>query len=156
MTADELQDRIDRTIWTAVVGCLEGDTARATQLMAEAVALAEPDGNVEPFLAAGADAATLLRAIERAHTSRFLRKLTDPALAQGVLRRTFTPLVEQLSDRELGVLGYLPRRMSNAEIASQLYISLNTMKSHLKSIYRKLEVTSRSQAVEAAERYGLL
>jgi LuxR family transcriptional regulator, maltose regulon positive regulatory protein len=65
-------------------------------------------------------------------------------------------LVEQLSERELGVLHLLPTHLSNQEIAGELYVSLNTVKTHLKSVYRKLGVTSRSEAVAAARELGVL
>ena len=55
-----------------------------------------------------------------------------------------------LSKRELEVARYLPTPLSSAEIAERLYISLNTLKTHLKQIYRKLDVTSRRDAVERA------
>jgi LuxR family transcriptional regulator, maltose regulon positive regulatory protein len=65
-------------------------------------------------------------------------------------------LVEQLSERELRVLELLPTHLANQEIAGELYVSLNTVKTHLKSIYRKLGVSSRSEAVAAARTLGLL
>jgi len=56
-------------------------------------------------------------------------------------------LVEPLTDREMEVLVHLPTLMSNAEIASGLYLSVNTVKTHLKAVYRKLGVEGRRQAV---------
>jgi DNA-binding CsgD family transcriptional regulator len=56
-------------------------------------------------------------------------------------------LVEQLTDREMEVLAHLPTLMSNAEIASGLHLSVNTVKTHLKAVYRKLGVDGRRQAV---------
>ena len=54
------------------------------------------------------------------------------------------------------VLRYLPSRLSNPEIAENLYVSVNTLKTHLKHIYRKLNATNRSQAIAAAEERHLL
>ena len=65
-------------------------------------------------------------------------------------------LVDPLSDREQVVLSYLPSWVSSSEIAAELYISLNTLKSHLRSIYRKLGVSSRREAVVQARSRGLL
>ena len=62
--------------------------------------------------------------------------------------------IEPLSERELTVLRYLPTMMSNQEIASELFVSVNTLKTHLKQIYRKLDVTSRRDAVERARGDG--
>ena len=54
-----------------------------------------------------------------------------------------------LTDRELAVLQLLPSMMSNEQIAGELFVSVNTVKVHLKSLYRKLGVTSRREAVMA-------
>lgn len=66
------------------------------------------------------------------------------------------PLVEELTDRELAVLHYLPAPMSQREIANELYVSLNTVKTHCKAIYRKLAVGDRKAAVQAGRDAGLL
>jgi LuxR family transcriptional regulator, maltose regulon positive regulatory protein len=101
---------------------------------------------------------------------RDLRALyADPSLAGRVPPFALTPspapptasrhvaeLVEQLSERELRVLHLLPTHLSNQEIAGELYVSLNTVKTHLKSVYRKLGVSSRSGAVAAGRAVGLL
>ena len=65
-------------------------------------------------------------------------------------------LAEPLSQREQAILGYLPTMMSNSEIAAEMYFSVNTVKTHLKSIYRKLDVTRRRQAVERARSLSLI
>ena len=65
-------------------------------------------------------------------------------------------LVEGLTDRERDVLRMLPSRLTLREIASELFVSQNTLKFHLRVIYRKLAVNSRSEAVEQARRMGLL
>ena len=61
-------------------------------------------------------------------------------------------LVEPLTERELDVVRFLPSRLTVREIADELYISQNTLKFHLKVIYRKLGVSSRAQASEMARR----
>ena len=65
-------------------------------------------------------------------------------------------VIEPLSERELSVLRYLPSRLSNREIGDELYVSLNTVKSHLKTIYRKLDVERRDDAVRRARQMGLI
>ncbi|MGE0141576.1 MAG: LuxR C-terminal-related transcriptional regulator, partial [Ilumatobacteraceae bacterium] len=67
-----------------------------------------------------------------------------------------TGLVEQLSERELAVLRYLPSTLSLPEIARELYVSPNTVKTQSSAIYRKLGVTSRQAAVQAARELHLL
>jgi LuxR family maltose regulon positive regulatory protein len=61
-----------------------------------------------------------------------------------------------LTERELAVLRLLPTRLSTREIGHQLYVSPNTVRSHVQAIYRKLEVASRAQAVTQARQLGLL
>ena len=65
-------------------------------------------------------------------------------------------LIEQLSERELAVLRYLPSTLSLAEIARELYVSPNTVKTQCSAIYRKLAVTSRKAAVQSAREHHLL
>jgi LuxR family maltose regulon positive regulatory protein len=64
--------------------------------------------------------------------------------------------VEELSERELSVLRFLPSQLSQREIANELYVSLNTVKTHCKAIYRKLGVDGRKPAVQTARERGLL
>jgi LuxR family transcriptional regulator, maltose regulon positive regulatory protein len=73
--------------------------------------------------------------------------IQKPAQADQVI---FSPLVQPLSERELEVLDLLIRGCSSGEIARCLVISVNTAKAHLKSIYQKLDVHSRQEAVEMA------
>ena len=61
-----------------------------------------------------------------------------------------------LSDRELAVLRLLPAELSLREIGASLYLSLNTVKTHSRSIYRKLDASSRAEAVERGRELGLL
>lgn len=72
------------------------------------------------------------------------------------LHRTDAGPREALSRRELEVLALLPTPLSAAEIASELFVSVNTVRSHVKSIHRKLDVTSRADAVAAARHAGLV
>jgi len=62
----------------------------------------------------------------------------------------------ELTDRELAVLRLLPTKLSLREIGSSLYVSLNTVKSHARGIYRKLGASSREEAVERARELGLV
>ncbi len=65
-------------------------------------------------------------------------------------------IVEQLTERETAVLRYLPTKMSQRDIASELYVSLHTVKTHCAAIYRKLGVGDRKAAVQAARDLHLL
>ena len=65
-------------------------------------------------------------------------------------------LVEHLTDRELSILRALPGSLTQREIGRELYLSINTVKGYTKSLYRKLGVTSRTEAVERARDLGLI
>jgi LuxR family maltose regulon positive regulatory protein len=69
---------------------------------------------------------------------------------------TMSALLEPLTDRERSVLRFLPTRLSNSEMAAELFISTNTVKTHLRSIYRKLDVEHRREAVARARELSLL
>lgn len=66
------------------------------------------------------------------------------------------PLVEPLTNRELDILELLAERLSNQEISDKLFISLETVKTHLKNIYQKLCAGSRRDAVDKARKLGIL
>jgi DNA-binding CsgD family transcriptional regulator len=76
----------------------------------------------------------------------------------GVRRRADRPagLVEPLTDRELEVLELLAAGMSNEAIAASLFLSVNTVKTHLKNVYGKLQVSSRTQAIAQGQALGII
>jgi LuxR family maltose regulon positive regulatory protein len=67
-----------------------------------------------------------------------------------------TELVDPLTDRELEILSYLPSRYTNAELAERCYVSVNTIKTHMAHIYRKLDVPNRNAAIVKARDLGLI
>jgi LuxR family maltose regulon positive regulatory protein len=117
-----------------------GDTSRALDALRHAVALAEPEGYVRVFDYLG----------PRLHALR-------ETLATGAVLPRVQPqgLVERLSDRELDVLRLLRSELSGPDIARELTVSLNTLRTHTKSIYTKLGVNSRREAVGRAGELGL-
>jgi LuxR family maltose regulon positive regulatory protein len=134
------------------------DLPAATASLERALDVAEPQGIRRPFVELGPHVATLLRRQLRQGTAH--RSLVDDLLhelgrpqADG---RPRTLLLEPLSDREAAVLRFLPTMMSNGEIAAELFVSVNTVKTHLKSIYRKLDVPDRREAVRRARDLELL
>ena len=65
-------------------------------------------------------------------------------------------LVEPLTARELELLAYLPSRLTNAELAARCFVSVNTVKTHMAHIYRKLDASGRDAAIARARELGLL
>ena len=65
-------------------------------------------------------------------------------------------LAEPLNERELTVLRFLPTNLSAAEIGSELFLSVNTVKTHMRKLYAKLDVHTRAEAVERGRALGLL
>ncbi|HEY7259934.1 MAG TPA: LuxR C-terminal-related transcriptional regulator [Trebonia sp.] len=66
------------------------------------------------------------------------------------------PLLEALSESEVRVLGYLPTNLTTPEIARELHVSPNTVRTHVKSLYAKLATHHRAEAVERARALSLL
>jgi LuxR family transcriptional regulator, maltose regulon positive regulatory protein len=85
-------------------------------------------------------------------TARLLSSADRPASAPGQP----TAHLEALTHGETRVLHYLPTNLSAREIADELYLSVNTVKTHQRHLYRKLGARSRTQAVEQARALGLL
>jgi len=136
-----------------------GDHRAANQAAERALALAESDRLVLPFAMTGSR--ELLEALPR-HQTAHAALLTDildilhgSSAAAG--NQPPPPLhVEELSPGELRVLRYLPTNMSRPEIAGELSVSLNTVSTHVRSIYAKLQVRDRSSAVQRARELRLL
>jgi len=133
------------------------DEAERPTLLGRALALGAADGLRSPvdLLASPALTAHLvdLQAHGTAH-ALFVERLLEEG--EPVPERPPTGLAEPLSLRELDVLRFLPTTLSGPEIADRLYLSANTIKSHLKHIYVKLDVGSRRDAVMRARHEGLL
>jgi len=148
----------------ARLGYGTGDGARGRRCLDRALQLARPEQVKLPF------------AMERTWLRQALRR--DPELA-GAYRELLEPdvispgmappqkkppapaqaaplVVERLSAREREVLAHASEMLSTAEIAAEMYLSVNTVKTHLRSIYRKLSATHRSEAVRRAQQLELI
>jgi LuxR family maltose regulon positive regulatory protein len=131
----------------------------AARSLERALDLAEPAGLSRLILAQGAAVGPLLRRHTRHGTSHpAIVGATLEALEQRGQRagRAHALLAEPLSEREQVILRYLPTMMSNQEIAGELYVSINTVKTHLKAIYRKLDARGRREAVQRGRELGLM
>jgi LuxR family maltose regulon positive regulatory protein len=132
--------------------------AEAVGALGHALDLARPNGLVRPFQVAEQGITPLLTELDtgRARTDAFTSGLVT-RLAQGrPAAPEPPPLIEPLTARELAVLAELPTMKSNSEIATESYVSVNTIKAHLKGAYRKLDVTTRRDAVRRGRDLGLI
>jgi LuxR family maltose regulon positive regulatory protein len=135
-----------------------GHPRAAIQAAERALALAEADRLVLPF--AMTSSRELLEAVpphETAHAP-LLAGILDALQGSSPGARDHRPShdAEELSPGELRVLRYLPTNLSRPEIAGELSVSVNTVSTHVRSIYAKLQVTDRSAAVQRARELRLL
>jgi len=135
-----------------------GDSELAVQSIGEALALAAPGGLLRPFVDEGPPMAALLReAVQRGVSPVFgqqvLAILGETAVSPPSITQS---LPDPLSDRELDVLKLLATNLTGPEIANELMISLNTMRTHTKNIYSKLGANSRRTAVQRAEELKII
>ena len=154
---------IEVLVLLALARHARGDTAGSLAPLERALSLAEPEGYVRVFVGEGPPMALLLRAIAKQRgTSDYVHRLRG-ACGQDRGTNPVPPatrprqgIVEPLSDRELDVLRLLATDLDGPDIARSLTVSLNTMRTHTKSIYAKLGVNSRRAAVRRAEELDLL
>jgi len=141
----------------------QDDIAAALVALEHALTLAQPEGYVQIVVDEGAPMATLLQtAAKHGVASNYVSRLraafgeaedktpvTQPLISQSAVA------IEPLSERELEVLRLLRTEMDGPEIARELQVSLNTMRTHTKNIFSKLGVNNRRTAVRRAEELGL-
>jgi LuxR family maltose regulon positive regulatory protein len=142
---------------------------QAIEALREALLLGKPEGFVRTFINEGAAMGKLLRKA-KAHGVQvdYVSKLLDELEKEGFKERPLigaplsrvkagqATLVEPLTERELDVLRLLRTDLSAPEIADHRYVAVSTVRSHTKSIYSKLEVHGRREAVAQAEELGLV
>jgi LuxR family maltose regulon positive regulatory protein len=162
---------IDIFVLQALVLDAKANEPQALEKLAAALALAEPGGFIRPFLDQGAEAANLLgllllqnptqpyaRQVLEAFGSEKTASSGNRSEDHGQSRSSSQgdPLIQPLSAREIEALKFLARGVSNKAIADALFISLETVKRHLSTIYRKLDVKNRHEAVVVAKSLGIL
>ncbi len=146
---------IEVLVLQAVLHHQRGDLPAALASLDRALARAESEGYVRIFLDEGHVMAALLKAAAQQGVHRgYARQLLGATAATGHSGRRADapgqPLITPLSDRELDVLRLLGTDLDGPAIARQLFVSLNTVRSHTKSIYAKLDVNNRRAAVRRA------
>ena len=136
--------------WTAE---LRGEPGWRSHLV-DALDAAEHHRLVEVFIRAGGPVLQLVARLED-EASAFRSVVLNRA-RQMVSPSPGSQLADPLTTRELDILTHLPSRATNTELAAQFYVSVNTVKSHMAHIYRKLGVASRNEAIARSRELGLL
>jgi LuxR family maltose regulon positive regulatory protein len=150
----------------ARLSATEGDEPAALTALQQAITLAEPGGFIRLFLDLGLSMARLLdqlrdQGVASVYIARILAAFETrdaPLATEGgqASRAEDGSLVDPLTPRELEVLALLARHLANRQIAKELVISPGTVKTHTLSIYRKLDVRGRQQAVARAQELDIL
>jgi LuxR family maltose regulon positive regulatory protein len=134
-----------------------GDRSAAEASVERALELAEPDGIILPF--ALAPVREILERLPRHRTAHatLLTTILDLLAGRSLGAGGEPPsMIEELSEAELRVVRYLPSNLKAPEIAAELFVSANTIRTHLRHIYAKLDVHNRSEAVGRARELRLL
>jgi LuxR family maltose regulon positive regulatory protein len=159
VASDDLAQRLQVALVLVPALHAQGLTEEAGRVLQDLVAGAATENHRRLILDAD-DPARVLLAASRSWSDSTWPFLDELALATSDPSVSSSPQVpvhvEPLSERERDVLRYLPTMLTFAEIGSELYISVNTTKSHVRSIYRKLGVEGRRDAVRRARQFQLL
>ncbi|MCC9077601.1 LuxR C-terminal-related transcriptional regulator [Litorilinea aerophila] len=135
----------------------QNDIPGSLSALERTLTLAEPEGYVQVFVRHGAAMAALLAEAAKAGiSSNYVRRLRAAMGAPTAGAPVDPPLLDPLSDREFDVLKLLVTEMNGPEIARELVVSLNTLRTHTKNIYGKLGVNSRRAAINRAQDLGLI
>jgi len=164
----EKGDRTARMIEILMLQALsyqkQGQTDQSMFALKRALTLAEPEGFVRVFVDEGPSMARLLYKalsldIAPGYIQQLLKAFPIEETEKTNVSQPYGPdseLIEPLSERELEVLQLIAQGLSNQEISTQLYLSLNTIKAHTRNIYGKLGVNNRTQAGARARALGII
>ncbi|MFC5265797.1 LuxR C-terminal-related transcriptional regulator [Kribbella qitaiheensis] len=145
---------IEILVLQALTQQLRGDVPAALVPLERALVLAEPEGYFRIFVDEGAPMAALLKAARQTeYVGRLLTAFDKTELHKTTKKQA---LIEPLSERELDVLRLLGTDLDGPDIARELIVSLNTVRTHTQHIYAKLGVNNRRAAVRRAEELDLL
>jgi LuxR family maltose regulon positive regulatory protein len=168
LEAAESGERWGRVIELLILQALlldaQDESDEALEFLARALPLAEPQDYMRIFIDEGEPMAQLLyraaaHGITPGYTGKLLasfQNLESAPVAESEVRAAKFGIIEPLSAREFEVLDCLTEGLSNREIAQRLTISLTTVKTHTRNIYRKLDVNSRTQAVARSIALGIV
>lgn len=159
-----IASKLESDLVLAAAAAGQGRLPEAFDLLEDCLAAAEPEGYIRVFLDAGKPVEDLLTACLRERSTACSDFAWDLLKAFTNTNKEFScqpngrrgKLVEPLSDRELEVLEIIALGCTNQEIARRLVIAKGTVKAHTASIYRKLDVANRTEAVARARSFGLI
>lgn len=146
---------VEQLILRSWLDARERGTGAGADAMHRALELASQHDLVAVFVRAGPEVMRLIADLPGTSTP-FRASVLERASLLRRARSSSPELAEQLTDRELEILAYLPTRMTNIELAARCYVSPNTIKTHMAHIYRKLAVPNRNSAVARAQDLGLI
>jgi LuxR family transcriptional regulator, maltose regulon positive regulatory protein len=146
---------IEAHILDALARARLGELGAVERSVERALALGEPQGRVWIWLTVpGARALLERHPGHRTQHAAYLKELLDHLA--GFERPAAAELPEPLSERELAVLRFLPTNLSAAEIGSELFLSVHTVKTHMRKLYAKLDAHTRAEAIQRGRALGLL
>ena len=145
---------VEHAVLTAWLAHAEGKAVESRRRLADALEVASEHGIVSAFVWAGPEVIRLIESLPDRPTP--LRRQVMECAREQLRAPADAVLSEPLTDRERELLAFLPTRLTNAELAAQFFVSVNTIKTHMAHIYRKLDAPNRSAAVSRASELGLL
>ncbi len=149
--------RIEALLLDATARDRLGDRRAAEESLEAALELAEPEGLVLPFMVWPSRELLERHPRHRTAHATLVATILDTLAGHAAPRRgPAAPLRDELSEAELRVVRYLPSNLTAAAIASELVVSTNTVRTHMRHIYAKLDAHSRSEAVARARELGLV
>ena len=157
---DLRDERLEILLLQSITYNAQGNHDRALSLLEEGIRMTKPDGFLRIFVDEGPQIANLLYSLisEDKNTEYIQNVLAAFPVEQSSkkLSEVEGEWIEPLSEREIEVLQLIAEGMTNQEVGSLLFLSLNTVKVHTRNIYSKLNVSNRTQAVTKARALGLL
>ena len=172
--AAEAQDRMGSVIEISIVQALahqaQSNTPAALAALDRALTLAEPEGYIHIFVDEGEQMRLLILdfrlLIEKreqredqkliGYVHKLLAAFAPPTTSQSAFNNQPSAMIEPLSPRELEVLRLIAEGLSNQEIADRLFLAVSTVKGYTRTIFDKLQVQRRTEAVACARELGLL
>jgi len=149
--------RVEALLLDATARDRLGDRHAAEQALEAALELAEPEGLILPFMLWPTRELLERHPKHRTAHGALIATILDTLGGHAVPQRgPASPLRDELSDAELRVVRYLPSNLTASEIASELVVSTNTVRTHMRHIYAKLDAHTRSEAVARARELGLV